>query len=791
MPLDVDSVDVLQKVKRGVPARFVMITKGVKIITLLAYRKGSLDTAVQKAKKVGPGDVAFGVVDGSGAALSFKLARADGFEAPPVRDLLVKAYLAESQIDSKPTIEIVDTLPDVVMDDQESPRRPNTPPPPTPRQPPQQQEPYRTADDWRTILTSIRDTRDERMKTEFITQCANEIKAEKSRAERDQALRSDPDAYSALENLLVNTSVALRGLAGLPTTPNTTLPNTNTTTTQQPPPRTNMPQTPPPNVPPRTNTPPQVPPRPQLDPQVVQQQKIERDGRRKAIFQDVERRVAGTEPFPRPYTKKQLQDILAECETNAESDFGAVAKSMAVLPSDTYEILLAQFTAGEEAAKKYIKEHKDPAIGKLPSRVLKRRQYAETFLPQLKEMLQQVQQQEGAGKSLVETYTRLLDAGQEIPGSILDHLQTVKRHWKLSTETKAGLEQLMARVKAEDMTRGYQRLQEVQNGTDVEKAEHLYNHGCYTRPEGGTSDVRLLRNPNRTVAYAFKGKDGEAGGALNFLKLPNGACTLREDLCSHVTQSIAQQTGLDLGFPKSRVAKIGGQTGALIDGIKGKSVDPEERTNVSANRNADPNEVAELDRCLKEIPEKITPQSLQKVVLFSTLLCQWDCKWGNLLVEDESNARPLDGGASFPTQATIDEFASGIESGWGGVALDVLTQYPPSNVIAEKMGQTLPQANQPMDPEIVKAVLKIKVPDLVGDMKARRDQLVRDNPDLAPPPHNQGLVDDTSLGFVATSIRVTQDLLRANPQMTLKEFSEAYTAWFKDFVAKNKTGAGR
>ncbi|MBL9083096.1 MAG: hypothetical protein JNK76_14875, partial [Planctomycetales bacterium] len=198
MPLDVDSVDVLQKVKRGVPARFVMITKGVKIITLLAYRKGSLDTAVQKAKKVGPGDVAFGVVDGSGAALSFKLARADGFEAPPVRDLLVKAYLAESQIDSKPTIEIVDTLPDVVMDDQESPRRPNTPPPPTPRQPPQQQEPYRTADDWRTILTSIRDTRDERMKTEFITQCANEIKAEKSRAERDQALRSDPDAYSAL-----------------------------------------------------------------------------------------------------------------------------------------------------------------------------------------------------------------------------------------------------------------------------------------------------------------------------------------------------------------------------------------------------------------------------------------------------------------------------------------------------------------------------------------------------------------------------------------------------------------
>jgi hypothetical protein len=777
MPLDVDSVDVLQKVKRGVPARFVLVTKGVKIITLLAYRKGSLDTAVQKAKKVGAGDVSFGVVDGSGAALSFKLARADGFEAPPVRDLVVKAYLAESQIDSKPTIEIVDTLPDVVMDDQESPRRPNTPPPPTPHQPPrQQQEPYRTADEWRTILTSIRDTRDERMKKEFITQCAGEIKAEKSRAEGDQALRSDANAYSALEDLLVNTSMALRTLAGLPPTTNTPTSNTTTTTTQPPP---------------RQNTPPQVPPRPQLDPQVVQQQKIERDGRRKAIFQDVQRRVSGTDPFPRPYTKKQLQDILAECETNAESDFGAVAKSMAVVPSDTYEILLAQFSAGKEAAEKYIKEHKDPKLGKLPSRVLKRREYAETFLPQLKEMLQQVQQQEGAGKSLVETYTRLLDAGQEVPGSILDHLQTVKRHWKLSVETKAGLEQLMARVKADDMTRGYQRLQEVENGTDVEKAEHLFSHGCYTRPDGGTSDVRLLRNPNRTVAYAFKGKDGEAGGALNFLKLPNGACTLREDLCSHVTQSIALQTGLDLGFPKSRVAKIGGQTGALIDGIKGKSVDPEERTNVSANRNADPNEVAELDRCLKEIPEKITPQSLQKVVLFSTLLCQWDCKWGNLLVENESNARPLDGGASFPTQATIDEFAGGLEGGWGGIALDVLTQYPPSNVIAEKMGQTLPQANAPMDPEIVQAVLKIKVPDLVNDMKARRDQLVRDNPDLAPPPHNQGLVDDTSLGLVATSIRVTQDLLRANPQMSLKEFSEAYTAWFKDFVAKNKTGAAR
>ena len=117
MPLQPESIDVLEKVKRGTPARFVLITKGIKIVGLDVYRKGSIDSATRRARESGSGEVSFGVVDGSGQNISFKLARADGFEKPPTKDLSLKALLAEVKLDSKPTIEIVDTLPDVPMDD--------------------------------------------------------------------------------------------------------------------------------------------------------------------------------------------------------------------------------------------------------------------------------------------------------------------------------------------------------------------------------------------------------------------------------------------------------------------------------------------------------------------------------------------------------------------------------------------------------------------------------------------------------------------------------------------------
>src|SRR6185436_19516231 len=96
MPLSSDSAKVLEIVKNtGKPCKFVMLSKGSSILSVVAYRKGSEDTRIREAKEAGSGNVSCGVVDGKGAALSFKLRRADGYEAPPVRPTVLKDFLNE------------------------------------------------------------------------------------------------------------------------------------------------------------------------------------------------------------------------------------------------------------------------------------------------------------------------------------------------------------------------------------------------------------------------------------------------------------------------------------------------------------------------------------------------------------------------------------------------------------------------------------------------------------------------------------------------------------------------
>src|SRR4029453_16908083 len=109
---------VLDQVKKtGKPCKFVLISKGVKVVSLVAYRKGSEDARIREAKAEGNGTVRGGIVDGEGVNLSFKLLRANGYEAPPVKPIVLKDYLNEgTDLNAKPTIEIVDGFPAVEME---------------------------------------------------------------------------------------------------------------------------------------------------------------------------------------------------------------------------------------------------------------------------------------------------------------------------------------------------------------------------------------------------------------------------------------------------------------------------------------------------------------------------------------------------------------------------------------------------------------------------------------------------------------------------------------------------
>lgn len=119
MPADDDTKKFLEEVKKGKPRRFVMICKGVKILSLIVYKKGTVEKYKKQAKEEGKGQFYHGVVDGKGVNVTFKLALSDGYDKPPGKELILKDFLStETGIKFKPTYEIVESLPELDLDDE-------------------------------------------------------------------------------------------------------------------------------------------------------------------------------------------------------------------------------------------------------------------------------------------------------------------------------------------------------------------------------------------------------------------------------------------------------------------------------------------------------------------------------------------------------------------------------------------------------------------------------------------------------------------------------------------------
>ncbi len=115
--LSQDTLDHLSDAKKGKIRRFVMIAKGTNIVSLLVYKKGSLEKLKKEAKEAGKGQFYFGTVDGSGQALSFKLSTVDGFTDAPVKNTILKSFLSEGGYNCKPEFQIVTALPEVADDE--------------------------------------------------------------------------------------------------------------------------------------------------------------------------------------------------------------------------------------------------------------------------------------------------------------------------------------------------------------------------------------------------------------------------------------------------------------------------------------------------------------------------------------------------------------------------------------------------------------------------------------------------------------------------------------------------
>lgn len=115
--IDKDTRAELEHVKKGKSRRFVLLTKGASIVSLVVYKKGSVESFKKQAKEAGTGQLCYGIVTGPAPDVVFQLAAADGFDKAPVKGLVLKQFLEEAGFKFKPDFHLVEVHPPVLDED--------------------------------------------------------------------------------------------------------------------------------------------------------------------------------------------------------------------------------------------------------------------------------------------------------------------------------------------------------------------------------------------------------------------------------------------------------------------------------------------------------------------------------------------------------------------------------------------------------------------------------------------------------------------------------------------------
>ncbi len=473
------------------------------------------------------------------------------------------------------------------------------------------------------------------------------------------------------------------------------------------------------------------------------------------------------------YAKKsETKQLLADCEAK---EHHTVAKIFEMLEDakPTFEDTVASYNKAIQMAQTSIAEHKDK---KLSASAAKRVQLCNDIVSNIKAKLQSIKQQNNSAEEMALSYMSMVKNGVEVPFQAAQEMETLLRRTLLEDRIKKMLRELIKAINEHERKAAYASIKTLPKGDSRGEAELLNRHGCFKRPDGGTSDVRLLQNEDGTIAHAFKSVAGESAGGLDRLNLPKGASSMREDVSSTICESLKTATGgkLNLGFPVARVVKLDGQVGALIEGVKGEMADAEEINSMADYERkhgaAKAKEKTEkIKKNCRELPDKITADSLENVVLSTVFTCQWDCKWGNMIVDDNGDAKPIDGGTAVPTKDVVRDFRDGASGSPTPSALLCYPQHHP------RAGETMDQAKQKMTPKKVEAIVKLNAAKLMDPAKDRRDQLVQENAGE----FNNGLMKDECFDIVQASIQGAQQILLDKPDITLEEFVEAYQEWFK------------
>ncbi|WP_177200864.1 hypothetical protein [Roseateles sp. YR242] len=292
------------------------------------------------------------------------------------------------------------------------------------------------------------------------------------------------------------------------------------------------------------------------------------------------------------------------------------------------------------------------------------------------------------------------------------------------------------------------------------QAAILARHGATSTAEAGTSDVVLIKTPQKQVAYAFKPMKGES--PQNFA--PPGGAAMREKMCSVLNDEVLNTTGLDFGFPKVQLGTHEGEFGALIEGINGRTMDAHALAINAAPSEAGLHEVNRTRKLWTTQVTRIQARELQKVMLANLAMGNVDVKWGNMLVDLHGNCRPIDGGSAFPTRCALARIS------YQGMAPDKLCDGP-------IMG-SLPAGDEPMDPALRTQFLAINTKALASTLLARRRELLdQQPPDLlinGEAPDRERMLDEDAVLAGIASLELTQRILRETPDCSMRTLAQRY-----------------
>jgi hypothetical protein len=231
-------------------------------------------------------------------------------------------------------------------------------------------------------------------------------------------------------------------------------------------------------------------------------------------------------------------------------------------------------------------------------------------------------------------------------------------------------------------------------------AKNAMRTGDVIRPSGGTSEVLVLKEKGAKgkVQFAFKSARGETSQ----MRIPPGGGAMREAVSSKMADAVLAQTGFDFGIPKATIATIDGSAGALIEGVNGVEVPPDEKI-------TDPKDRAKWLDFQNKVPAKEMQKSVMAGLMTGNFL---DLKWDNVFWEgegDNAKARPFDAGAAFLPTSQINY-----------VIYEMSRKKPDFDVplIYDLDQKPAKGATEPMDADIMKAMLDIDL----NAMKALIDE---------------------------------------------------------------------